>query len=157
MLSEATEWRKYGRINIKENVKININGKDYIVKTKTLYGIEEDEDAYYYKCILNTGDTLVIIPDDDLIYIGKEIENLKFRRPEESVLFYNENLFVKVGDGNQFIKNIEFGTGIEEKCIFEDFVSQDQIISLGYLPDEERRADILADIIDIKNIKVVKE
>lgn len=89
--------------------------------------------------------------------IGKEIENLKFRRPEESVLFYNENLFVKVGDGNQFIKNIEFGTGIEEKCIFEDFVSQDQIISLGYLPDEERRADILADIIDIKNIKVVKE
>lgn len=143
--------------NIKENVKININGKDYIVKTKTLYGIEEDEDAYYYKCILNTGDTLVIIPDDDLIYIGKEIENLKFRRPEESVLFYNENLFVKVGDGNQFIKNIEFGTGIEEKCIFEDFVSQDQIISLVYLPDEERRADILADIIDIKNIKVVKE
>lgn len=143
--------------NIKENVKININGKDYIVKTKTLYGIEEDEDAYYYKCILNTGDTLVIIPDDDLIYIGKEIENFKFRRPEESVLFYNENLFVKVGDGNQFIKNIEFGTGIEEKCIFEDFVSQDQIISLGYLPDEERRADILADIIDIKNIKVVKE
>ena len=143
--------------NIKENVKININGKDYIVKTKTLYGIEEDEDAYYYKCILNTGDTLVIIPDDDLIYIGKEIENLKFRRPEESVLFYNENLFVKVGDGNQFIKNIEFGTGIEEKCIFEDFVSQDQIISLGYLPDEERIADILADIIDIKNIKVVKE
>ena len=143
--------------NIKENVKININGKDYIVKTKTLYGIEEDEDAYYYKCILNTGDTLVIIPDDDLIYIGKEIENLKFRRPEESVLFYNENLFVKVGDGNQFIKNIEFGTGIEEKCIFEDFVRQDQIISLGYLPDEERRADILADIIDIKNIKVVKE
>ena len=143
--------------NIKENVKININGKDYIVKTKTLYGIEEDEDAYYYKCILNTGDTLVIIPDDDLIYIGKEIENLKFRRPEECVLFYNENLFVKVGDGFQFIKNIEFGTGIEEKCIFEDFVSQDQIISLGYLPDEERRADILADIIDIKNIKVVKE
>ena len=143
--------------NIKENVKININGKDYIVKTKTLYGIEEDEDAYYYKCILNTGDTLVIIPDDDLIYIGKEIENLKFRRPEESVLFYNENLFVKVGDGNQFIKNIEFGTGIEEKCIFEDFVSQDQIISLGYLPDEERRADILADIIDIKNINKVKE
>lgn len=49
--------------NIKENVKIKIKGKDYIVKTKTLYGIEEDEDAYYYKCILNTGDTLVIIPD----------------------------------------------------------------------------------------------
>ena len=82
--------------NIKENVKININGKDYIVKTKTLYGIEEDEDAYYYKCILNTGDTLVIIPDDDLIYIGKEIENLKFRRPEESVLFITKIYLLKL-------------------------------------------------------------
>lgn len=143
--------------NIKENVKIKIKGKDYIVKTKTLYGIEEDEDAYYYKCILNTGDTLVIIPDDNLIYIGKEIENLKFRRPEESVLFYNENLFVKVGDGNQYIKNIEFGENVEEKCIFEDFVSQDQIISLGFLPDKNKRADILADIIDIKKIKFIKE
>lgn len=28
--------------NIKENAKITINGKEYIVKTKTLYGIEED-------------------------------------------------------------------------------------------------------------------
>lgn len=90
-------------------------------------------------------------------YIGKEIENLKFRRPEESVLFYNENLFVKVGDGNQYIKNIEFGENVEEKCIFEDFVSQDQIISLGFLPDKNKRADILADIIDIKKIKFIKE
>ena len=143
--------------NIKENAKIIINGKEYIVKTKTLYGIEEDTEAYYYKCIMNTGDTLVIIPDDNLLYIGKEIENLEYRRPEESTLIYNGKVFVKTGDGNQFIKNIEFGENVEGKCIFEDFVGINQIISLGYLPDEYRRADILADILDINDIKISKE
>lgn len=143
--------------NIKENAKIIINGKEYIVKTKTLYGIEEDTEAYYYKCIMKTGDTLVIIPDDNLLYIGKEIENLEYRRTEESTLIYNGKVFVKTGDGNQFIKNIEFGENVEGKCIFEDFVGIKQIISLGYLPDEDRRADILADILDINNIKISKE
>jgi hypothetical protein len=143
--------------NIKENAKITINGKEYIVKTKTLYGIEEDTEAYYYKCIMNTGDTLVIIPDDNLLYIGKEIEGMKYERPEENALKYNGKTFNKTGDGNQFIKNIEFGTDVEGKCVFEDFESQDQIISLGYLPDEDKRADILADIIDINDIKISKE
>jgi hypothetical protein len=143
--------------NIKENAKIIIDGKEYIVKTKTLYGIEEDTEAYYYKCIMNTGDTLVIIPDDNLLYIGKEIENLEYRRPEESTLIYNGKVFVKTGDGNQFIKNIEFGENVEGKCIFEDFVGIKQIISLGYLLDEDRRADILADILDINDIKISKE
>lgn len=142
--------------NIKENAKIIIDGKEYIVKTKTLYGIEEDTEAYYYKCIMNTGDTLVIIPDDNLLYIGKEIENLEYRRPEESTLIYNGKVFVKTGDGNQFIKNIEFGENVEGKCIFEDFVGIKQIISLGYLLDEDRRADILADILDINDIKISK-
>lgn len=143
--------------NIKENAKLTINGKEYIVKTKTLYGIEEDAETYYYKCIMNTGDTLVIIPDDNLLYIGKEIENMKYDRTEKNVLKYNGKIFNKTGDGNQFIKKIEFGTDVEGKCIFEDFESQDQIISLGYLPDEDKRADILADIIDINDIKISKE
>lgn len=143
--------------NIKENAKITIKGKEYIVKTKTLYGIKEDEEAYYYKCIMNTGDTLVIIPDDNLLYIGKEIENMEYERTEKTVLKYNGKTFNITGDGNQFIKNIEFGENVEGKCIFEDFESEDQIISLGFLPDKNERADILADIIEVEDIKFSKE
>ena len=109
--------------NIKENAKIIINGKEYIVKTKTLYGIEEDEEAYYYKCIMNTGDTLVIIPDDNLLYIGKEIEDMKYERPAIDTLMYDEKIYHKTGEGNQYIKNIKFGTDVEGKCVFEDFES----------------------------------
>ena len=81
--------------NIKENAKIIINGKEYIVKAKTLYGIEDDEEAYYYKCIMNTGDTLVIIPDDNLLYIGKEIEDMKYERPAIDTLIYGEKIYHK--------------------------------------------------------------
>lgn len=106
---------------------------------------------------MDTGDTLVIIPEDDLMYIGKEIENMEYERAEDTVLKYNGKTFNKTGDGNQYIRNIEFGTNVEGKCIFEDFEGKDQIISLGYLPDKDRRADILADIIDINDIKINKE
>ena len=144
--------------NIKENAKITINGKEYIVKTKTLYGTEEDEEAYYYKCIMNTGDTLVIIPDDNLLYIGKEIEDMKYERPAIDRLIYDEKIYHKTGEGNQYIKNIKFGTDIEGKCVFEDFESDKKIISLGILPEKNNiRADILADIIDIEDIKFIKE
>ena len=143
--------------NIKEDAKLIINEKEYIVKTKTFYGIKEDDEAYYIKCIMDTGDTLVIIPVDDLMYIGKEIENMEYERAEDTVLKYNGKTFNKTGDGNQYIRNIEFGTNVEGKCIFEDFEGKDQIISLGYLPDKDRRADILADIIDINDIKINKE
>lgn len=144
--------------NIKENVKVIINGKEYIVKTKTLYGIKEDEEAYYYKCIMNTGDTLVIIPDDNLIYIGNEIEDMKYERPAIDRLIYNDKIYHKTGEGNQYIKNIDFGTDVEGNCRFEDFESEKQIISLGFLTDENNKiADVLADIIGIDDIKFIKE
>ncbi len=140
--------------NIKENTKIMIKDKEYIVKTKTYYGIEEDSEAYYIKYIMNTGDTLVIIPDDDLIYIGNIIENMNYKKIEKNKIKYNEMVFNKTGEGNQYIKNIEFGKDVEGKCIFEDYESEDKIISLGFLPEENRRADILADIVKIEDIEI---
>lgn len=141
--------------NIKENARIIINGKEYIVKTKTLYGIEEDKKAYYYKCIMNTGDTLVIIPDENLLYIGKEIKKMKYERPAIDRIIYNEEIYHKTGEGNQYIKKIEFGTDVEGKCVFEDFECHNKIISLGILTEKNNeRADIWANIIDVKDIKI---
>ena len=44
-----------------ENSKIQIKDKDYIVKTKTWYSIEEDTTASYIKCELSDNKVLVII------------------------------------------------------------------------------------------------
>lgn len=65
---------------INQNTKMSIKGKEYIIKTKTWYSIEEDKTASYIKCELSDDNVLVIIPDDELIYVGKVIENMNYER-----------------------------------------------------------------------------
>ena len=142
---------------LKKDVKLVIKNKEYMVKTKTWYSIEEDENASYIKCELSDNKVLVVIPDDELMYIGEVIENLNYERISEEQLKYNNKIFNKTGDGHQIIKNIEFGDQeeVEGKCVFEDFESDNNIISLGILTDKEnKKADVLADIIDMKEVKI---
>lgn len=60
---------------------------------------------------------------------------------------FENRIFYKTGDGNQFILNIEFGekAQVERKCNFEDYENENNIISLGILTDKEnKRADVFA-------------
>lgn len=142
---------------LNKNIKINIKCIEYIVKTKTWYSIEEDENVSYVKCELSNDKVLVIIPDDELVYIGRIIDNMKYERISEDTIKYNDILFTKVGDGHQFITKIEFGNEneVEGKCIFEDYESENNIISLGILPEKENtRADVYADILNIEDIEI---
>jgi hypothetical protein len=142
---------------INENSKIIIKGKKYIIKTKTWYSIEEDKMTSYIKCELSEDNVLVIIPDDELIYIGKAIENMNYERLSKDRIKYNNTIFNKTGEGHQFITKIEFGNEnlVEGKCIFEDYEYENNIISLGILTDKGNvRADIYADILNIEDIKI---
>lgn len=139
------------------NICIIIKGEEYMVKTKTWYSIEEDKTASYVKCELSNNKVLVIIPDDELIYIGRVIENMRYERISENRIKYNNKLFNKTGEGHQFIKNIEFGNEdeVEGKCIFEDYESENNIISLGILTDKgNARADVYADILSKEEIEI---
>lgn len=143
--------------NLKENTILLIRNVEYIVKTKTWYTIEEDESASYIKCELSNNKVLVVIPDDELIYIGEAFEDLKYERVLENQIKYNNIIFTKTGDGHQFITNIEFGLEdeVEGKCTFEDYESENNIISLGILTDKENKvADVLADIISLSEIQI---
>lgn len=140
---------------IRKETKIKIKGIEYLVKTKTWYSIEEDKNSEYLKCELSNNKVLVIIPDDELIYIGKIIDNMKFERISEKEIIFENKIFYKVGNGNQFILRIEFGNEdqVEGKCIFEDYENENNIISLGILPDKENtRADVFAEIINLDDV-----
>ena len=118
---------------LKREVNVVINGEKYIVKTKTWYSIEEDATASYIKCELSNNKVLVVIPDDELIYIGKIIDNMKYARISEEKIKYNDKEFSKTGEGHQYIVKIEFGSEdeVEGKCTFEDYETDNNIISLG--------------------------
>lgn len=142
---------------LNKNTQIEIKNKLYVVKTKTWYSTEEDRETSYIKCELSNNKVLVIIPEDQLIYVGEIIENMEYQKIAEDEIRYDNIIFRKTGEGHQFITNIEFG-GIEEvegKCIFEDYEAENNIISLGILPDNGNiRADVYADILDIDDIIV---
>ena len=143
---------------LNQNTKILIKGTEYIVKTKTWYSLEEDETASYIKCELSNNKVLVIIPDDELVYIGIIIENMNYERLSEDSIKYNNVLYKKTGEGHQIIKKIEFGNidEVEGKCIFEDYESESNIISLGILLDKGNlRADVYADILNLDNIEIL--
>lgn len=142
---------------LNKNTQIIIKDEEYVVKTKTWYSIEEDESTSYVKCELSNNKVLVIIPDDELIYIGRIIENMRYERMSKERIKYNDTLFSKAGDGHQFITKIEFGNEdeVEGKCIFEDYESENNIISLGILSDKQNaRADVYADILNIEDIEI---
>lgn len=142
---------------IQPNCMITIEGKGYICKTKTWYTIEEDETARYIKCELSNHKVLVVIPDDELIYIGSVIDNMNYKRVAEDEIVYNGDTFHKTGEGNQYIVKIEFGEKdeVEGKCIFEDYECGNTIISLGILTEKNnQRADVLAQIISKEDILI---
>ncbi len=143
--------------NLKENTILIIKDFEYVVKTKTWYTIEEDKSASYIKCELNNNKVLVIIPDEELIYIGEAFENLNYDRISENQIKYKDMIFTKTGDGHQIITNIEFGQEdeVEGKCTFEDYECENNIISLGILTDKDNKiADVFADILDLDEIKI---
>ena len=89
----------------------------------------------------------------------KIIDNMKYERISEDTIKYNDILFTKAGAGHQFITKIEFGNEneVEGKCIFEDYESENNIISLGILPEKANtRADVYADILNIEDIEIEK-
>lgn len=142
---------------LNKNTQIIIKGEEYIVKTKTWYSIEEDKTTSYVKCELSNNKVIVIIPDDELIYIGRVMENMRYERMSKDRIKYNDILFSKTGEGHQFITKIEFGNEdeVEDKCIFEDYEAENNIISLGILPDKENvRADVYADILNMEDIEI---
>ncbi len=146
--------------NLKENTILLINDFEYVVKTKTWYTIEEDKSASYIKCELSNNKVLVVIPDDELIYIGEAFENLNYEKLTENQIKYNDMIFTKTGDGHQIITNIEFGLEdeVEGKCTFEDYEAENNIISLGILTDKNNKvADVLADILDLEEIQIKQQ
>ena len=139
-----------------QGAKIIINGKEYIVKTKTWYSIEQDTSVSYVKCELSNEKILVISPEDNFISLGEIIDNMNYKRVSKEEVIYEDVTFKKTGEGNQFITKIEFGDKkhIEGKCIFEDYESENNVISLGILPDKEnKKADVYAEIIKIEDIE----
>ena len=144
---------------LNENIQIQIKEEKCVVKTKTWYSVEEDTTVLYVKCELSNNKVLVIIPEDELVYVGNVIENMNYERISKDNIKYKNRLFKKTGEGHQFITKVEFGNKeeVEGKCIFEDYESENNIISLGILSYKKNsKVDVYADILSLNDIKIIE-
>lgn len=146
---------------IKLNSCLKIKDKEYIVHSKTHYTTKSDANNYYVKIKLSDNKILLIIPDDNLICLGEVIENMKYEEIDENSIKFKNEIYKKVGSDYQLVKQIEFGnsTNTEGECEFIDYenINGNKTISLGVLKPSNERADVYADVIDIKDIKIIKE
>lgn len=139
---------------IKPDQAIIIDAKPHIVKSKTRYTIAEDHNATYYKCVLDDHQALVIIPSDELIYLGGVIPDLDYRRISDDEIEYDNQIFHYTGAGHQIVTEIVFGDpkDTEGECDFEDYESATRVISLGILQNG-KRADVYAKKINLENVE----
>lgn len=144
-------------LSIQANNKLTIDNNTYDIISKTSYSLQNDPSAHYLKINLSDSKTLVIIPDDNIAYLGEIIPNLSYQRLNDDELIFNHAKYHKTGAGYQIISKIEFGNPdeVEGECIFEDFESEDgRIISLGIFANGQR-ADIVAQFIQPDDIGVI--
>ncbi len=144
--------------DIKKNSLLTIKGNNYQVISQSLYTTVENKNEIYWKFKLDKNKILVIIPFEEIIYFGNEINDTNSVSFSSNRFEYLGEKFSKITNGNQIYLNTLFGTPIEKNCIFTDFENEDKtkIISLAIL-DDNKRSDIYAEYLQKDDIKILKQ
>jgi hypothetical protein len=147
--------------SIKCNSTIEVCGKKFKVMSKALYVTETESQKWYTKIILDGHWILVIAPFDNFIYFG-HIQNV-FGDGDlfPDNLKYDNNIFEKVAEDYQIMKEIIFGDPlmVEGEVKFADYECGDggTLISLAVVSRTKERADVIAKILTETDIIVMKE
>lgn len=141
---------------IKINCKLKIKNELYKVLSKSKYMTKESQTELYWKFKLEKNKILVVIPNDEIIYFGNEIEKTNSIDLMTNKFTYNNELYEKIASGNQIYLNTEFGTPLETNCVFTDFENKKQtkVLSLAILGNNNR-SDIFAEYLQEQEIEVV--
>lgn len=141
---------------ITEGRTILIENEKYKVISKVLYVTQNDPQAVYAKMILEGHNILVISPQDDIVYFGKNEGALpEFSQYGEKVL-YKGKTFEQVNHDYQIVVGIEFGNplDVEGEVEFWDYENDSDIISVAVVSRSKARADVVAKYISLEDIVI---
>ncbi len=145
-------------LNLVKNQKIFINGEEFEVLSKTIYITQSSTDEYI-KYILSAHKILVVIPTDEMIYIGEIVEPFEDKHNFSKEIKYKSNIFKKIASDYQVVKCVEFGNPqeVEGEVEWADYACDEMpeiYISCAFVPKINNRADIVGKIINLDNIKI---
>lgn len=141
---------------IVKNGEISIEGTPHKVLGKVFYTTLNDPNSEYAKILLDDHFVLVISPMDNVAYFGKNEGQLQSFDSLDSIVKYKGKLFNQVNHDYQIVLKIEFGSPVEVEgeVEFWDYECDNEIISIAKVSRDNSRADVIAQYILLKNIKI---
>lgn len=139
---------------INQETVLQIMDNTYHVLSKAFY-ISKNEKSKYVKLVLSGNKCLVIIPSDELLYLGEIINPLPYSLNEKFIQ-YDSSTYKNIGRDYQIVDHVEFGNIYEKECDFADYeeINGSRMISLAILSVDQKRADVLATILSIDQISI---
>lgn len=141
---------------ITEGCTISIANEKYKVLSKVLYVTQNESQSVYAKMILEKHNILVISPQDEIAYFGKNEGTIsEFNQYGEKVI-YNGKSFEQINHDYQIVVEIEFGNplDVEGEVEFWDYENDSDIISVAVVSRSKERADVLAKYISFDDIVI---
>jgi hypothetical protein len=145
--------------NIKESSILTIHGQNYKPVAKVHYVTSENPDNEYVKVFFEGHFVLVISPDDNYMYFGKDMGCVWKEYPTPDKFSYNGQIYSKVVMDYQLVKFVEFGNPMnsEGEVEFIDYKGKNNsLVSIGKVMRNGKRADVVANIIDLTDIIIIK-
>lgn len=133
-----------------EEEKFNVLGKCYYVTQK-------DPNTVYAKILLNDHYVLVVSPEDNIAYFGKNIGQIYEFDSFDNTVIFKEKEFEQVNTDYQIMVELVFGSplDVEGEVLYWDYESGNDIISIAIVSRTNKRADVVAKYIDLSNIKII--
>ncbi len=141
---------------ITEGCTILVENEKYKVISKVLYVTQNDPQTVYAKMILEGHNILVISPQDEIAYFGKNEGTLiEFSQYDEKVLYKGKS-FVQANHDYQMVVDIEFGNplDVEGEVEFWDYENDSDIISVAVVSRSKERADVVAKYLSLDDIVI---
>ena len=145
--------------SITNRSSVIIKGKEFSPIAKAIYVTQSAPDTQYAKIFFEGHYALVISPDDEFMYFGRDCGNLGDDLPGRVSFVHNGLEYTKVAEDYQVVLELAFGTPIstEGEVTFWDYESSGDsghIISLGLVTRTQRRADIVAEVLSSGDVSV---
>lgn len=142
---------------ITEGCKIQIEGKTYAVLGKTMYVTQDNPDTPYAKMLLENHFVLVISPEDEVAYFGKNEGCVSAFDGFPNQVQYEGEIYEQVAHDYQIVINILFGQplSVEGEVEYWDYEAGNNIISTAVTSRGKERADVIAHYIKLSDIVVI--
>lgn len=146
---------------------IKVRGKEKKIKGMAKFTSKNMNGEHYFKLSFVDGSNMVVSPSSQEIYVGdggpEKAQGIgdELIGRVEALSYEGRKYQLDNKDDYQYCLELLVGRpgiDIEGECRFSDYVTKDEpvsILSLGWLSDTNKRADVLVTKIDISEVEVL--